>query len=64
MIATELQPSHCLSPEFEQLMVDLRGELITVRLYDDGIIVDRPLLAHLTYDIAMNLPAVTKQHIF
>ena len=28
--------------EFAQLMADLRDGLITVRIYDDGIIVDRP----------------------
>jgi hypothetical protein len=28
--------------EFEQLMADLRDGLISVRIYDDGIIVDRP----------------------
>ena len=28
--------------EFEQILADLRDGLITVRIYDDGLIVDRP----------------------
>ena len=28
--------------EFEQLMTDLSYGLITVRIYDDGIVIDRP----------------------
>ncbi len=28
--------------EFEQLMADLSYGLITVRIYDDGIVIDRP----------------------
>ncbi len=27
--------------EFEQLFADLRDELITVRIYDDGLIIER-----------------------
>ena len=28
--------------EFAQLMADLRDGLITVRIYNDGIVIDRP----------------------
>ena len=28
--------------EFEQLLADLRDGLITVRIYDEGLIIDRP----------------------
>jgi hypothetical protein len=28
--------------EFEELMADLSFGLVTVRIYDDGIVVDRP----------------------
>ena len=42
--ALQAAKKYYATDEFEQLMVELRAGLITVRIYDDGIIVDRPPL--------------------